>query len=938
MGEKLVVGPVNKGLKLNREPFVIDNDSFPVLVNAYQWRGRIKRKRGTSPLTRLQRQIGTTDGSGNATITIVPGNITSGLVSFSVGINIFTDPGTGGTPVTLLTNGPGTATLNLTTGVLTILGAPINTPVIYFPTIPVMGLEDFTVVFSEFPNTIAFDTIYSYNISVLSPFTANDVSFYKNPPSGVPVGYVAKAALTPITWNGQDYQQFWTTNYQGALWATNGINIPFNITNIGMQFAPKATITYVSNTPTTLTVTITNCPLVVGDFVFANEWTGGTGLNWQAGFVTAAAPNTPPLATKTITITFPNAALSAGPFIPGILQYLTNRSNTTLDNIRWFDGDPSGASGLGWVNFMPPISQSNFSIGDLPPAIYYLVGARMIVPFKDRLLFLGVVVQTSTGAPIYLQDTVVYSQNGTPYYTSSFTNITPTIDNPTLAGITFNPILVPVNQIATAPAYFSDSTGFGGFITAGIDQAINTVNNNEDVLLVGFEKAQSRLVYTGDDILPFTLFLVNSELGAASTFSSITFDKGAFTIGHRGISATSQTGSERIDLEIPDQVFEFSLANNGTERTTAQRDFINEWVYFSYSVNNPNDDTTTVYPNQTLQYNYRDDSWAIFNENYTHYGQFRKQSGLTWATLNDNGIFTWEGWNSPWNSSATTLFDPIVIGGNQQGFVVVRDSATTREAKSLTIQNFNGNTVTCPNHGMNVGDYIIIADAIGAISTQVNGVIFSISNVTQNTFDLVNAISSTGSDYNGGATVQRIYIPFVMTKQFPTGWGIGRKTRIGPQQYLLTRAGGDGGNQDSAGASQITLLIYLSQDSENPYNANGFINQDADGPLNTGLVYSTVLYTCPESTNLGLVSTSTNMADPANTNLLMLSSPGIPGSSGNNQSQIWHRVNTSLIGDTVQLGFTLSDTQLRDKTLSSQFAEIELHGFVLDISPSMWLA
>src|SRR5208337_1106173 len=104
-------------------------------------------------------------------------------------------------------------------------------------------------------------------------------------------------------------------------------------------------------------------------------------------------------------------------------------------------------------NFMPPISQLNFSIADLPPAIYYLVGARMIVPFKDRLLFLGPVVQTSTGAPIYLQDTVVYSQNGTPYYTSSFQNITPTIDNPTLAGITFNPILVPTNQIATAPAY-----------------------------------------------------------------------------------------------------------------------------------------------------------------------------------------------------------------------------------------------------------------------------------------------------------------------------------------------------------------------------------------------------------------------------------------------------------------------------------------------------
>ena len=38
MAQKSVVGPINKGLITHREPFVIDNDSFPVLQNAYQWR------------------------------------------------------------------------------------------------------------------------------------------------------------------------------------------------------------------------------------------------------------------------------------------------------------------------------------------------------------------------------------------------------------------------------------------------------------------------------------------------------------------------------------------------------------------------------------------------------------------------------------------------------------------------------------------------------------------------------------------------------------------------------------------------------------------------------------------------------------------------------------------------------------------------------------
>ena len=55
MGEKIVIGPINKGLRNDVTPFVIDNDSFPTLVNSYQWRSRIWRKRGTELLGRLTR-------------------------------------------------------------------------------------------------------------------------------------------------------------------------------------------------------------------------------------------------------------------------------------------------------------------------------------------------------------------------------------------------------------------------------------------------------------------------------------------------------------------------------------------------------------------------------------------------------------------------------------------------------------------------------------------------------------------------------------------------------------------------------------------------------------------------------------------------------------------------------------------------------------------
>lgn len=917
MGEQLIVGPIDKGLKTNRIPAVIDNDSFPVLINAYQWRGRVKRKRGTSILGRLKRffNSNSTSYSSTSTITlssgagniltgfslqangnIVPGSVT---ITDTITSNVYTDNTLG-----ILTGSPsGTGTINYASGAITITGGGSNTVRAvfnYYPDYPVMGLEDLILGARQFPGTLGFDTVYSYNISPTLPYGIYDVSFYKNPVTATYLDYVQKTNWTPTTWNGLDYQQFWTTNYQGALWATNGVNTPFTTSNIGMQYkAITGTAIVSAGPPAKVTLTITGHGLVVGDFVFVNEVIGNTGLNFQTGYVITITD------ANNVVVEFLTATVAGVYASGGIAQYLTSRSDTTRDCLRWYDGDPTDGNATtptlstskGWVNFAPPISESNFSIADLPRAQYYLVGAKAIVPFKDRLLFFGPVVQTSAASSqVYLQDTVIYSQNGTPFYTCTFTG------SATSTATIFAPILVPTNQIATAPAYWSDSTGYGGFITSGVDQPITSVATNADVLITGFSTQQAKLVYSGNDIVPFNFFLINSELGTGSTFSSINMDEGIISRGNRGYIITTQNETRRIDLDIPDQVFQINLQNNGSERVCAQRDFINEWIYFSYPSNN----SAFKFPSQTLLYNYRDDSWGIFNETYTTYGTFRKQTGYTWATIGT--VFpTWASWNEPWNAGTTTLLQQEVIAGNQQGFVVFRDDGTN-ESNSLYIQNIVTSIVTSPNHNLSNGDYIVITGALGTVGSSVNTKIFSVSAVTTNTF-VLNPPLSAGLTYIGGGLIKKMYVPFIQTKQFPSAWSMGRKTRIGRQMYLLT----------STYNSQIQLLIYLSQNPDAPYNSGPIV--PSNNSINNSLIYSTVLYTCPESTNLGLT--------PANINLQMVTASA--------QDRIWHRLNTSLIGDTIQLGFTLSDDQMRDESFTNQFSEIELHGFILDISPSMLL-
>ena len=229
MSKKLILGPFDKGLRKDVLPFVIDNNSFPTLINAYQWRGRVKRKRGTQLLTRMQRFFNsssvsysptstiTLDGSGVGNIltafslqtngSIIPGTVT--LVG-SLDTVTYTDPtmdgyltptGTGGANTILYKNGqiiiPAQA------------GQTITAIFRYYPDLPSMGFRDLNISTLSIRGNISFDTTYSYNVLSTFPYLNYDVSFYKNPPSSGT--YVIKTNTTPVKWNGQNYQQFWTT-------------------------------------------------------------------------------------------------------------------------------------------------------------------------------------------------------------------------------------------------------------------------------------------------------------------------------------------------------------------------------------------------------------------------------------------------------------------------------------------------------------------------------------------------------------------------------------------------------------------------------------------------------------------------------------------------------------------------------------------------------
>lgn len=958
--DRIVIANFTTGYETDREPFLINNDAFPVLNNAYEWRGRILRKRGISLLGRLQddlvtQALGITDGGGafagniftifgidafapnaslvlgsieiiigdqiyydptpatggflrggiitgatqanpceitsighnlttgnTVTITQVQGMIQLNGLSYTItvtGVNTFTLDGIDSTGFGAYTMGgiwrslnAATGTINYQTGDITIQTNPVlaATAVLidfsFYLALPVLGLEDFDIGFINQEILISFDTKLSYGFNQGTNLFYN-VNFYKS-------------TGEPFQWQGADFQQFYSANYlgvtsitdtgtnTGCLWATNG--------NPGFHFITIASVTVAApDTPASVsTITTTaNHNLTDDDFVFINEVP-----NVNATAVGSGAPPRPAStfggingASAQVTVLTPNSfsiptpyTNGASPVPNGIVQYLTRATDTTGDGIRWYDGDPTVSTDFGWVNFSPPLSQYD-SVNNPNPQ--YLVGAKIVFPFKNRLLFFNCYLRTSKSSPGNQLNAsrLVYSQVGTPYYSL--------------------PLPFPLlGNLPNADAWFQNVAGKGGFLTAPIEEQVVTVDTNEDLLIVGFETRPLKLISTGDDILPFVYQTISSELGSFSTYASITLDIGTLYIGEYGIALVTSTSAQRIDLQIPDQVFEIARNANQTDRITAVRDYQKELIYFTFPLGQYSTaiEPQKVFPSRTFLYNYRENTWATMDENFTRYGTFRRTTNRTWANIGQ--IYpTWSVWNDPWSYGANQSFFPTIVGGNQQGFVMEKGLGTA-EGRSQYIQAVSGITITSPDHNLTNNDFIFITGMLG--STELNN---TVQQITVDDTDNFTVNDPSTGIYLGGGVYSRLSLPFIQTKQFPNFWGNGTGIRLGTQRFLLSA---NSTPKEGDEPPQITVNVYSSQNNDNASN---------DPAANSYLAFSNIVLTCAEPENL----------------------------YSSKQDQIWHRQSSSFNGDTVQLAFTLSNDQMRDMNINQQ--EITLHAIVLDV-------
>jgi hypothetical protein len=495
-------------------------------------------------------------------------------------------------------------------------------------------------------------------------------------------------------------------------------------------------------------------------------------------------------------------------------------------------------NGIAWTNLNPTVNTGGTT----------LKSSRIIVSFKGRLVCLNT-FEGIGAATEQFTNRCRFSQNGTPLVS------------------------------ADVNAWREDIPGKGGFIDAPVKEAIISCAFIKDRLIVYFERSTWELSYTQNQVLPFVWQRINSELGAESIKSAVSFDKVVMGIGQTGIHACNGANVERIDQKIPDSVFDISNDDSGVERVCGIRDYFTQMVYWAY----PYRLTTAKYPNRILVYNYLSGSWSIFKDSITAFGYYQPGNGLTWDTWKS----TWDQSVAPWGSGQDEAKFLNVVAGNQQGFVFLMHPDYNGNASVLQITNATdaGNgwvSIIIYDHNMLSDSFVYIDNCQGIAG--INNKIYKVNWISEDEIWIQEP--AFAGVYTGAGTAAIVSNIDIKTKQYNFYIDQGRNAYISKVDFYV----------DKTDNGQVTVNCFMG-DSEFNVTQSG----QATGAL---LGQNGILETSPYA----LVPFEAQM------------------------DQLWHPIYPQMDGQTIQLQITMSEEQITNVDIA--FDDFQMHAMTFYATPT----
>lgn len=610
------------------------------------------------------------------------------------------------------------------------------------------------------------------------------------------------------------------------------------------------------------------------------------------------------------------------------LFFVTNFNNTSQSHMRYTD-----TTAAAWTLFAPGIRGATSTTADT----IFMFQARILIPYYGRLLAFNTYEGTSIGTSQNYFNRCRFSQIGSP--------IQSTVVGPPFVG----------------GAWRDDVFGKGGFIDAPVNEEITSAIFFKNTLIVGFERSTWQLRYVGEYGLPFIWERISSDFGCESTFSPVLFDQGVLQVGDRAIVTCSANNVERIDLQIPDIVFQFRNDEFGKSRVWGTRNFQKELVYWSWVNTNLESVSTWKFPNQTLLFNYRNNTYAIFRDNVTAFGIYQSPIGVTW----DREDILWDDDDVLWdNENANPEFENIV-SGNQQGFIHYY-AASSIDEPSLYIKAVTTGTntieLTVPDHNLANNEWIQITNMIFTGGDPgFNNRIYQISTVDKDTIAIYFwqggavpvPLSPTG--YVGGGLITLFPVMDIQTKDFNPYQPKGSQLKLAYIDFLvdafpqglvsvnvITNASNNNIGNIIVGNNKVENGLYLFGSISKISKSNPAVITSPNHGLRTN--NSVTITNVVGMTQINNVTALVTYIDANQFSLQGIDSTGFTTyvTSGNWQANnknlylpgsnyAWHRFFATCTGQYLRIQITYNDEQMAD--IVNSYTNFVLNSMALWVRP-----
>ena len=396
---------------------------------------------------------------------------------------------------------------------------------------------------------------------------------------------------------------------------------------------------------------------------------------------------------------------------------------------------------------------------------------------------------------------------------------------PVIAGIEYNQGVLFSGIRTTSGNGDKFNVAGSGLFQADTYQNITGVTILGQVLALNFDRMAYTLEKTRDAFNPYFGRAVPGVLGTNAKFSAVSWNETVRSLGKTGILGQDGRQNLRVDNKIPyftandiDQLL-FNLTYGGFDR-------LNNQFLWAYKISETDTDTQ----NSVLVGNYEENTWSVFDQRFSVFGQSDLGLNLNWDDIEyvaPDGDESWAEWDT-----TTDIWDRIGLGqavqktlaGDDLGFIYQLNKDFDDYINAiLTITPGTTTVIGIPGSGFIAGDLVTISNVGGM--TELNNFDTDTGEYIKELYTVVSATStsvtidvdsSLFSAYTTGGSISKPINFSAETIPFNPYRSQGRRCYVSHVEFLIECNGGS-----------LKVDIFADQE-ETPFKQNILMQPSSD--------------------------------------------------------------------------------------------------------------